>query len=153
MRFDDKETRSHRRFLDMFAPFWDVWDAFVSNVGKHYAPGPLLTVDEQLVPFRGRCSCLQYLPSKQTHSQRLRISNKLPRQKAWVSEPPALNESEHFSQSTVKVKPRSNSDQKKWTADTRKQRINVKRVYRLKWKLLWRRNEARQSSLSRIPLT
>ena len=27
-------------------------------------PGDNITVDEQLVPFRGRCSFIQYMPSK-----------------------------------------------------------------------------------------
>ncbi|KAK5887853.1 hypothetical protein CesoFtcFv8_016414 [Champsocephalus esox] len=29
-----------------------------------YEPGPEVTVDEQLVPFRGRCGFKQYMPSK-----------------------------------------------------------------------------------------
>ncbi|KAK7105966.1 hypothetical protein V1264_017276 [Littorina saxatilis] len=64
MRFDDKSTRNARRERDVFAPFRDVWDKFQKSLKSHYIPGPLLTVDEQLVPFRGRCSFLQYLPSK-----------------------------------------------------------------------------------------
>ena len=31
---------------------------------ERYIPGPFICIDEQLVPFRGRCSFLQYLPSK-----------------------------------------------------------------------------------------
>ncbi|XP_070183498.1 piggyBac transposable element-derived protein 4-like [Littorina saxatilis] len=64
LRFDDKTTRSTRRRNDTFAPFREFWDEFIRNLGKYYVPGPLLTIDEQLVPFRGRCSFLQYLPSK-----------------------------------------------------------------------------------------
>ncbi|KAL8572469.1 hypothetical protein ACOMHN_005615 [Nucella lapillus] len=64
LRFDNKETRNARRQRDAFAPFRDVWEAFMKNLQKHYIPGPLLTIDEQLVPFRGQCSFLQYLPSK-----------------------------------------------------------------------------------------
>ena len=40
------------------------WDAFTKNLSDHYIPGPFITIDEQLVPFRGRCSFIQYLPSK-----------------------------------------------------------------------------------------
>lgn len=29
-----------------------------------YNPGPEVTVDERLVPFRGRCPFKQYMPSK-----------------------------------------------------------------------------------------
>ena len=64
LRFDDKETRSARRSRDVFAPFRDFWDAFTKNLSDHYIPGPFITIDEQLVPFRGRCSFIQYLPSK-----------------------------------------------------------------------------------------
>ena len=64
LRFDDKETRSAWRSRDVFAPFRDFWDAFTKNLGDHYIPGPFITIDEQLVPFRGRCSFIQYLPSK-----------------------------------------------------------------------------------------
>ena len=31
---------------------------------RYYVPGAFLTVDEQLIPFRGRCSFIQYIPSK-----------------------------------------------------------------------------------------
>lgn len=37
---------------------------FVATLRKYYIPGTDLTVDEQLVPFRGRCPFRQYIPSK-----------------------------------------------------------------------------------------
>jgi hypothetical protein len=64
LRFDDKESRSERRANDAFASFRDVWDAFVANLQRYYVPGPFLTIDEQVVPFHGRCSFLQYTPNK-----------------------------------------------------------------------------------------
>ena len=64
IRFDDKATRNARRRDDVFAPFREFWDKFTQNLKQYYIPGPFITVDEQLVPFRGRCSFLQYLPSK-----------------------------------------------------------------------------------------
>ena len=64
LRFDDKTARTAHRQKDAFTPFRDIWDEFMKNLSQHYVPGCLLTVDEQLVPFRGRCSFLQYLPSK-----------------------------------------------------------------------------------------
>ncbi|GFS17067.1 PiggyBac transposable element-derived protein 4 [Elysia marginata] len=64
LRFDDKSTRQSRRARDAFAPFREIWDDFNLNLGKEYIPGPMLTVDEQLMPWRGRCGFLQYLPSK-----------------------------------------------------------------------------------------
>ncbi|KAK3701972.1 hypothetical protein RRG08_017862 [Elysia crispata] len=64
LRFDDKSTRSVRRARDVFAPIRDLWDTFHRNLAKFYVPGENITVDEQLVPFRGRCSFIQYIPSK-----------------------------------------------------------------------------------------
>ena len=37
---------------------------FVVNLKKYYIPGTDLTVDEQLVPFRGKCPFRQYMASK-----------------------------------------------------------------------------------------
>ncbi len=39
-------------------------DGFVSHSQKAYVPGPSVTVDEQLYPYRGRCRYIQYMPSK-----------------------------------------------------------------------------------------
>ena len=64
LRFDDKNTRNARRRGDVLAPFRDFWEEFQENLSRHYIPGPFIAIDEQLVPFRGTCSFLQYLPSK-----------------------------------------------------------------------------------------
>ena len=64
MRFDNKITRSQRQSQDKFAAFRDVWSMFAQQLPKFYSPGSDITVDEQLVAFRGRCSFRQYLPSK-----------------------------------------------------------------------------------------
>ncbi|XP_031162809.1 piggyBac transposable element-derived protein 4-like [Sander lucioperca] len=64
LRFDDRETRAARRAADKLAAIRDVWDAWVRRLPRLYNPGPDVTVDEQLVPFRGRCSFRQYMPSK-----------------------------------------------------------------------------------------
>ena len=64
VRFDGKETRSQRREKDAFAPLRDLWEDFEGNLSREYVPGPTLTVDEQLMPWRGRCAFLQYLPLK-----------------------------------------------------------------------------------------
>lgn len=64
LRFDDKDTRSHRRRKDIFAPFRDIFDEINANLSKNYIPDVNLTVDEQLIPWRGRVKFLQYLPSK-----------------------------------------------------------------------------------------
>lgn len=64
IRFDDRDTRSVRRARDKLAPIRDLFDLFVKNLKKSYLPGPNVTVDEQLVPFYGRCAFKQYIPSK-----------------------------------------------------------------------------------------
>ena len=64
LRVDDKATRSDRRARDKFAPIRDLWNEFEVTLRRHYIPGTNITIDEQLVPFRGRCGFLQYLPSK-----------------------------------------------------------------------------------------
>ncbi|KAL6100943.1 uncharacterized protein ACO6RY_07977 [Pungitius sinensis] len=64
LRFDDRETRRERRASDKLAAVRDVWDAWVLRLPLLYNPGPEVIVDEQLVPFRGRCPFRQYMPSK-----------------------------------------------------------------------------------------
>ncbi|XP_047197199.1 piggyBac transposable element-derived protein 4-like [Hippoglossus stenolepis] len=61
LRFDDRKTR---RATDKLAAVREVWHAWVARLPRLYNPGPKVTVDEQLVPFRGRCPFRQYMPSK-----------------------------------------------------------------------------------------
>jgi Transposase IS4 len=63
-RFDNKATRPQRRAIDKLAAIRDVWLMFVVQLKKFYTPSTDLTVDEQLVPFRGKCPFRQYIPSK-----------------------------------------------------------------------------------------
>lgn len=64
IRFDNKDTRSERRALDKFAPIRELWNQWVDILPKLYNPSQDVTVDEQLVAFRGRCPFRQYIPSK-----------------------------------------------------------------------------------------
>lgn len=64
IRFDNKNTRSERRILDKFAPIRDLWNMWAEILPKLYNPTHDVTVDEQLVAFRGRCPFRQYIPSK-----------------------------------------------------------------------------------------
>ena len=41
-----------------------ILDEFVQNCKNTYCLSEFLTIDETLVPFRGRCSFIQYIPSK-----------------------------------------------------------------------------------------
>lgn len=64
IRFDDKSTRDQRKANDKLAAIRDVWDSFVENCKKLFEPFEDITIDEQLVAFRGRCPIRQYMKSK-----------------------------------------------------------------------------------------
>jgi hypothetical protein len=64
LRFDDKETRTARRAKDKLAPIREVFDAWVTTLSKSFIPYDNVTIDEQLVAFRGRCSFRMYMKSK-----------------------------------------------------------------------------------------
>ncbi|XP_029600134.1 piggyBac transposable element-derived protein 4-like [Salmo trutta] len=64
LRFDDRRTRPARLAADRLAAIREVWDLWQERLPALYNPGSDLTVDEQLVPFRGRCPFRQYIPSK-----------------------------------------------------------------------------------------
>lgn len=63
IRFDDKEIRMTQE-RDKFGPIRNVFNRWVQRVRAFYVPGNCVTVDEQLLPFRGRCPFIQYIPSK-----------------------------------------------------------------------------------------
>lgn len=64
LRFDDKLTRNKRRESDKFAPIRDLWTSFTNNCKQNYKPGSYITIDEQLLGFRGRCPFRMYIPNK-----------------------------------------------------------------------------------------
>ncbi|XP_066973191.1 piggyBac transposable element-derived protein 4-like [Macrobrachium rosenbergii] len=64
LRFVDLETREARKKDDKFAPMREVWGFFIRNCGRLYVPHENLTVDEQLLGFRGRCPFRMYIPNK-----------------------------------------------------------------------------------------
>lgn len=64
LRFDDKATRNERKRTDPFAPIRDVWEAFILNCRTKYKPGSYVTIDEQLLAFRGKCPFRMYIPNK-----------------------------------------------------------------------------------------
>jgi hypothetical protein len=63
-RFDDAATRVARSKDDKLAPIRELWSMLLVRLQECYSPGGSLTVDEQLVSTRGRCSFRQYMPSK-----------------------------------------------------------------------------------------
>jgi hypothetical protein len=64
LRFDDRSTRSQRLVLDKFALASDLWYPFIENCKRCYNPSQHLTIDEQLLPCKCRCSFIQYMSNK-----------------------------------------------------------------------------------------
>lgn len=64
LRFDDIRNRSERRKIDKMAPIREIFERFLANFQRYFIASEYLTVDEQLLAFRGRCSFKQYIPSK-----------------------------------------------------------------------------------------
>lgn len=64
LRFDNSVDRTERRQRDKLAPIRNVWDKWNNQLRVFYNPHDNCTIDEQLVPFRGRCNFKQYIPSK-----------------------------------------------------------------------------------------
>ena len=56
-------TKQQELFVEEEIPIRDLWDSFHSNLAKFYVPEENVTIDELLVPFRGRCSFILYMPS------------------------------------------------------------------------------------------
>ncbi|CAL4241661.1 unnamed protein product, partial [Meganyctiphanes norvegica] len=64
LRFDDQATRRDRMRSDRFAHVRDLWDAVIANCKANYKAGAIVTVDEQLLAFRGRCVFRVYISNK-----------------------------------------------------------------------------------------
>eukprot|EP00066_Takifugu_rubripes_P014261 XP_011603527.1 PREDICTED: piggyBac transposable element-derived protein 4-like [Takifugu rubripes] len=64
MRFDNRDDRPARRQRDKLGAIRTVWDKWVRRLPLLYNPGPNVTIDGQLMPFRGHCPFRQYIPSK-----------------------------------------------------------------------------------------
>lgn len=64
IRFDDKEDRLERRQRDKLAAFRNVFEKWNNNLRIMYVPGDCVTVDEQLIPYRGRSPFQQYMKNK-----------------------------------------------------------------------------------------
>ena len=64
MRMDDKLLRPTLITTDPFIPIRKVWKMFIHQCLISYTPGLYLTIDEQLLGFRGRCRFWMYIPNK-----------------------------------------------------------------------------------------
>ena len=60
LRFDSKRERTERRKNDKMAAIRGFINAFQLQLPKYFKPDHYVTIDEQLVAFRGRCSFRQY---------------------------------------------------------------------------------------------
>lgn len=63
LRFDDKLSRPRQRD-DELGPFRKIWDMWTHRLQMMFSPNKEICVDEQLVPFKGRCAFRQYMPKK-----------------------------------------------------------------------------------------
>jgi flagellar biosynthesis GTPase FlhF len=64
VRFDDRTTRDDRKKEDNFAGIRKVWSIFIKNCTSNYSPAHNMTIDEQLMNFRGNCPFRRYMPKK-----------------------------------------------------------------------------------------
>nr|XP_022906140.1 piggyBac transposable element-derived protein 4-like [Onthophagus taurus] len=64
LRFDDKESREARKQDDPFTHIRKIWEIFIDTCRTSYTPSSYLTIDEQLLGFRGRCPFKMYIPTK-----------------------------------------------------------------------------------------
>ena len=61
LRFNDRQRQDK---TDRIAPIRFVLNRFVQKLPRHFTPSENVTADEQLIPFRRRCSFIQYMPNK-----------------------------------------------------------------------------------------
>ena len=61
LRFDIRENRSAD---DRLAPIRELWEKFIAHCEYYYNPSDELTVNEQLLSYRGRCKFRMYMKSK-----------------------------------------------------------------------------------------
>ena len=64
LRFDDKTTREERKQTDHFAAIRELWEHFIDRCRTSYRQGSFITIDKQLLAFRGRCPFRMFIPNK-----------------------------------------------------------------------------------------
>ncbi|XP_053968281.1 piggyBac transposable element-derived protein 4-like [Anastrepha ludens] len=64
IRFDDVMSRRQKSSTDKFAPIREIFDKWSELLADYFNPSECVTIDEQLLGFRGRCKFRQYMPSK-----------------------------------------------------------------------------------------
>ena len=63
MRFDQHATRNQRK-SDRFYLIRVLWDKVIEKCQENWVAGPIVTVDEQLISFRGKVLFRMYMPDK-----------------------------------------------------------------------------------------
>lgn len=64
LRFDNATTRDERKVTEKAAAIIEIFSMLINNSQRAYSVSELLTIDEMLVPFRGRCPFKVYMPKK-----------------------------------------------------------------------------------------
>lgn len=64
IRFDDSSTREERKKDDKAAAITEIFNILISNSQEAYVLSENATIDEMLIPFRGKCRFRIYMPSK-----------------------------------------------------------------------------------------
>jgi len=64
LRFDNKSETEKRKKIDRLAPIREIFWIFVENCRNSYTISEYCTIDESLVPFRGRCAFRQFIQNK-----------------------------------------------------------------------------------------
>ena len=64
LRLDNAQSRQQNRFPDKLQPIGEVFETWDSCLRDFYTSGLSMTLDEQLVCFRGRCFFKQYFLGK-----------------------------------------------------------------------------------------
>ena len=64
VRFDNYRDRKRRQTEDRLAAISEIWNLFNQTLIQHYIPADILTVDEQLLGYRGQIPGRTYIPTK-----------------------------------------------------------------------------------------
>ncbi|XP_034041956.1 piggyBac transposable element-derived protein 4-like [Thalassophryne amazonica] len=83
LRFDNRESRPARCVTVKLATIREVWEKWVDRLPYRYNPRPEVTVDEQLVLFKGRCPFRQYMSSKPTYGIKIWVACDAKSSYAW----------------------------------------------------------------------
>ncbi|CAJ1051903.1 piggyBac transposable element-derived protein 4-like [Xyrichtys novacula] len=66
VRFDDEKKRRAQDKKNKLAPIRSLWEMWRQRLPLLFSPGSEITIDEQMVPFKGKCKFKQFIPKKTT---------------------------------------------------------------------------------------